>query len=129
MLAYYLHDLSPFIVRFSNGAGLHWYGLAYVLSFSRRYWLYHWLSAHRYNDIPPARGGRFHHLGRGLRRDDRRPAGRVIFYSWRQTVADPLSAFRVWEGGMASHGGILGLVLFTLYYVAPASALLDEHRR
>src|SRR6266487_1815817 len=27
-----------------------------------------------------------------------------------------LSIFRVWEGGMSSHGGMLGLLLFTLYY-------------
>ena len=29
---------------------------------------------------------------------------------------NPLLVFRVWEGGMASHGGIAGLFFFTLYY-------------
>jgi phosphatidylglycerol---prolipoprotein diacylglyceryl transferase len=42
--------------------------------------------------------------------------GHILFYSWPQTVADPFSALRVWEGGMSSHGGIIGLVLFTFYY-------------
>src|SRR5437879_12890446 len=28
----------------------------------------------------------------------------------------PLSILRVWEGGMSSHGGMIGLLLFTLYY-------------
>ena len=30
--------------------------------------------------------------------------------------ADPLLVLRVWEGGMASHGGILGLAIFTWIY-------------
>jgi len=29
---------------------------------------------------------------------------------------EPLRFFRVWEGGMASHGGILGIVIFTFWY-------------
>jgi phosphatidylglycerol:prolipoprotein diacylglycerol transferase len=31
-------------------------------------------------------------------------------------LRDPLSIFRVWEGGMSSHGGMLGLIAFTFYY-------------
>lgn len=116
MLAFYLHDLSPFIVRFSNGMGLHWYGFAYVLAFVFGYLLYHWLSVHKYNDIPPNDVADFITWAAvfGVMLGGR--LGHVIFYAWRETLADPLSAFRVWEGGMASHGGILGLVLYTLYY-------------
>jgi phosphatidylglycerol:prolipoprotein diacylglycerol transferase len=31
-------------------------------------------------------------------------------------MEDPLIVFKVWEGGMASHGGIIGLVIFTWFY-------------
>jgi len=31
-------------------------------------------------------------------------------------LRDPLSILRVWEGGMSSHGGIIGVVIFTLIY-------------
>jgi phosphatidylglycerol:prolipoprotein diacylglycerol transferase len=31
-------------------------------------------------------------------------------------LRDPLSIFRVWEGGMASHGGMIGILLFTFYF-------------
>ena len=41
--------------------------------------------------------------------------GYVIFYR-PEMFREPLSILRVWEGGMSSHGGILGVVLFTLYY-------------
>jgi phosphatidylglycerol:prolipoprotein diacylglycerol transferase len=41
--------------------------------------------------------------------------GYVIFYK-PEMLRDPLSILRVWEGGMSSHGGILGVVAFTLIY-------------
>ena len=41
--------------------------------------------------------------------------GYVLFYR-PEMLREPLSILRVWEGGMSSHGGILGIVLFTLYY-------------
>jgi len=31
-------------------------------------------------------------------------------------LRDPVSILRVWEGGMSSHGGIIGVVVFTLIY-------------
>lgn len=38
--------------------------------------------------------------------------GDVIFYqSLKQYVHDPLGVFRFWEGGLSSHGGIVGLFL------------------
>jgi phosphatidylglycerol:prolipoprotein diacylglycerol transferase len=40
----------------------------------------------------------------------------MLFYDWRQFAADPLVFFKFWEGGMASHGGILGIVIFTWVY-------------
>ena len=41
----------------------------------------------------------------------------VIFYeNWGAILRDPLSVFRVWEGGLASHGGVLGiLVAFVIF--------------
>jgi len=33
LLAYYLHDLSPHVIRFTDSFAVHWYGLAYVLAF------------------------------------------------------------------------------------------------
>jgi len=47
--------------------------------------------------------------------------GYVLFYhlpkvGWAQLAHDPLVIVRVWEGGMASHGGILGLAIFVWFY-------------
>jgi phosphatidylglycerol:prolipoprotein diacylglycerol transferase len=36
--------------------------------------------------------------------------GHCFFYDWPRYSSDPLSIFRVWEGGLASHGGALGII-------------------
>ena len=42
--------------------------------------------------------------------------GYVIFYQPGQYLADPLSIFMVWKGGMALHGGLLGVVLAIFFF-------------
>lgn len=42
--------------------------------------------------------------------------GYMFLYNFESLKADPLSFLRIWEGGMASHGGILGMLLYTWYY-------------
>jgi phosphatidylglycerol:prolipoprotein diacylglycerol transferase len=37
--------------------------------------------------------------------------GYMLFYGLDGLMADPLSIFRVWEGGMAFHGGLIGVLL------------------
>jgi hypothetical protein len=37
--------------------------------------------------------------------------GYVLFYKFTEYAANPLSAFKIWEGGMSFHGGFLGAVL------------------
>lgn len=116
MLAYFLHQFSPFIVEFREGIGLRWYGLAYVVAFLLGYLLYKRLAERGYTDLPPVQVGDFITWAAvfGVMLGGR--LGWVIFYGWRQVLEDPFTALRVWEGGMASHGGILGMVLFTLYW-------------
>lgn len=118
MFAYYLHDLSPFVVQFPNGWGLRWYGLAYVGAFYFGYLLYRWLSKRGFSEVRPESVSDFITWAAvfGVMLGGR--LGWVLFYGIRQNhAADPWYwPFAVWEGGMSSHGGILGLVLFTWYY-------------
>jgi phosphatidylglycerol---prolipoprotein diacylglyceryl transferase len=37
--------------------------------------------------------------------------GHVFFYEWPRYAANPIDIFKVWEGGLASHGGALGIIL------------------
>ena len=116
LLAYYLHTLSPFIWEITPGFGPRWYGFAYVLAFLCGYLVYHWLSRRGYSELPPEQVGDFITWAAlfGVLLGGR--LGSMIFYNWSGFIHDPLIFFRVWEGGMASHGGILGLLLFTLWY-------------
>ena len=42
--------------------------------------------------------------------------GSILFYDFDRIAADPLSAFRVWEGGMSFHGGLLGVTLAMIFF-------------
>jgi len=43
--------------------------------------------------------------------------GYVLFYHFDYFMADPLYLFKVWEGGMSFHGGLIG-VIFSLFMFA-----------
>lgn len=115
MFAVYLHDLSPFV--FKIGAwGPRWYGVAYIVSFALAYWLYRWLARRRFTDMPEEKVADFITLAAifGVMIGGR--LGWIFFYGLKQHHDSPLWMLKVWEGGMSSHGGILGLVLFTAWF-------------
>jgi len=115
MLAYWVHDLDPIIFRIYDNVGPRWYGLAYVLAFLCSYLVYRKLARDGYADLPVAKVGDFITgaalfgviVGGRL--------GYVLFYK-PEMLREPMSILRVWEGGMSSHGGMLGLLAFTFYY-------------
>jgi phosphatidylglycerol:prolipoprotein diacylglycerol transferase len=115
MLAYYLHDFDPFVFHFSENIGPRWYGMAYVLAFIFGYALLRFLANRGYADLPASKVGDFITgcalfgviLGGRL--------GYVFFYK-PEMLREPLSLLRVWEGGMSSHGGMIGVLLFTFYF-------------
>jgi phosphatidylglycerol:prolipoprotein diacylglycerol transferase len=115
MLGYYVHDLDPFIFHITGTVGPRWYGFAYVMAFLCGYFVFRWLSQRGYADLEPPRvadfitGVAFIGVIVGGR------LGYVFFYK-PEMLRDPLSIFRVWQGGMASHGGMLGIFFFALYY-------------
>ena len=114
-LAYYLHNLDPFIFRVSENVGPRWYGMAYVLAFLTGYLLMVRLSKRGYADIPHQQVSDFITWAAlfGVMLGGR--LGYVLFYK-PEMLRDPLAIVKIWEGGMSAHGGIIGLVLFTLYY-------------
>ncbi len=42
--------------------------------------------------------------------------GYILFYNPAQYLADPLAVFKLWEGGMAFHGGLVGVIIAILLY-------------
>ncbi len=112
---YWLHDLSPFIIRFSENFGLRWYGLAYVLGFSAAYWLlafYYKKGRSPWNADQQATA--FWAIVLGVVLGGR--LGYMLLYDWGNFVRNPLILIRVWEGGMASHGGFVGSLLAGIWF-------------
>jgi phosphatidylglycerol:prolipoprotein diacylglycerol transferase len=127
MIAYYVHDLDPFVFRInvhdlnlyffhiSGPVGPRWYGLAYVLAFLCSYVLFRILAKRGYTDLDVTKVADFITgcalfgviIGGRL--------GYVFFYK-PDMLRQPMSILRVWEGGMSSHGGMIGILLFTFYY-------------
>jgi phosphatidylglycerol:prolipoprotein diacylglycerol transferase len=89
---------------------IHWYGLMYLVGFALAWALGRWRARQPgsgwtpgmvddlifYGVIGTILGGRL---------------GYMLFYGFDQLIANPLNIIRVWEGGMAFHGGLIGVLI------------------
>ncbi len=121
VFAYYVHDLNPIALPIYGGLALRWYGLAYLMGFVAGFLLLRNLAQRGLWVLKPEKTADFIAAAAlfGVFMGGR--IGYILFYQlpkigWSGLASDPLLVFRVWEGGMASHGGILGLVIFTWFY-------------
>jgi phosphatidylglycerol:prolipoprotein diacylglycerol transferase len=94
---------------------VHWYGLMYAVGFIGAWALASWRARQSnsgwtleqvsdlifYCAIGVIVGGR---------------VGYVLFYNWHNFVAEPLSLFKIWQGGMSFHGGLMGVMLALWLY-------------
>ncbi|MBV9297718.1 MAG: prolipoprotein diacylglyceryl transferase [Verrucomicrobia bacterium] len=114
--AFYVHHLSPFLIQFNDQFGIRWYGLAYIAGFIAAFYLMKWLARNGYGSLRENQVGDFVFYAAlfGVLIGGR--LGYVLFYRPSMLSEDPLGIFRVWDGGMASHGGIIGLIIFSAIY-------------
>ncbi|MBV9106923.1 MAG: prolipoprotein diacylglyceryl transferase [Verrucomicrobia bacterium] len=114
--AFYVHHLSPFLIQFNDQLGIRWYGLAYIAGFIAAFYLMKWLARNGYGSLREDQVGDFVFYAAlfGVLIGGR--LGYVLFYRPSMLSEDPLGIFRVWDGGMASHGGIIGLIIFSAIY-------------
>jgi phosphatidylglycerol---prolipoprotein diacylglyceryl transferase len=111
-----LHRFDPVIIRFTDAIQLRWYGVAYVLGFLAGFWLLRRWARKGVGVLAEKDVGDFITYGAlfGVLLGGR--LGYILLYDRAAVAEDPLRILRVWDGGMASHGGIAGLFLFTLYW-------------
>jgi phosphatidylglycerol:prolipoprotein diacylglycerol transferase len=125
VFATYVHHLNPIALPIYGGLALRWYGLAYLMGFVAGFLLLRSFARRGLWVLKPEKTADFIAAAAlfGVFLGGR--IGWVLFYFkdgfwkpgwWSGILADPLLVFRVWQGGMASHGGILGLVIFTWFY-------------
>ena len=114
--------MDPVLLDVVGPVKLRWYGLSYLLGFVLGYYLLRWQARKNLWVLPESKVADFiaYSAVFGVFVGGR--LGYILFYQipkkggWADLVSDPLMVFRVWDGGMSSHGGILGLMIFTLVY-------------
>lgn len=105
--------MDPVALRLGPIA-VHWYGLAYLVAFVGAALVVRWL-ARRWSlalsdddlltvvlasVLGVVLGGRI---------------GYVLFYGGGSFLANPLSAFTIWNGGMSFHGGLAGILIASVF--------------
>lgn len=109
-LAYWVHDLDPFLWRFSGNFGIRYYGLAYLAGFAAALGLLHlYFRRGRSPFGPAAISDLMTSLVVGVLLGGR--LGYFVLYQPESVLRDPAMLLRVWEGGMASHGAFVGVIL------------------
>lgn len=107
-LAHWVHDLSPFVVRFTETIGIRYYGVAYLAGFFAAWWLLRVYSKRGFTRLTGDQiGDLVTALIVGVMVGGR--LGYFFFYHPELLAKDPLILVRIWDGGMASHGGFLGV--------------------
>ena len=112
MIAY--PEIEP--VAFSLGPlKVHWYGLMYLAGFALALWLGS-VRARASNGLwrPEQVSDLVFYGAVGVILGGR--CGYVIFYHFDYFVSDPLWLFRVWDGGMSFHGGLIGVLVAMWLY-------------
>ena len=118
---YWVHDLDPFLWQFPDSfshwgpGGIRWYGIAYLAGFISAFFLLKHYHRHKRS---PYDGEQIMNLMTflvlGVLLGGR--IGYALLYRWNEFMEDPLILLRVWEGGMASHGGFIGVCIAILWY-------------
>lgn len=116
MFATYLHDLHPHLLKITDNIAVHWYGLAYVLGFYLAYRVMLFLAKRGLSEIKPEAVADFITLVAlfGVVLGGR--LGFMLLYDFNNFIHAPWIFFLMNKGGMASHGGIVGVALFCLWY-------------
>lgn len=94
---------------------VHWYGIMYLFAFASAWFI----AMHRADrDDTPITKPQVENLitygAFGVVLGGR--IGYVVFYNFEAWMRDPLLLFRIWEGGMSFHGGLIGVLLAMLFY-------------
>jgi phosphatidylglycerol:prolipoprotein diacylglycerol transferase len=110
-------SLGPLHVR--------WYGLMYLVGFLGAWWLARRRAAQPgstwtptdvddlifYSALGVILGGRI---------------GWMLFYGTERLLAEPLSLFRIWDGGMSFHGGLIGVILALAWFARKRGRVLVD---
>lgn len=116
LFAYFIWQPHPFLFRIGENWGIRYYSLAYLTGFFILFLGLHWQAKRGWSLL---RGDAISDYVTWVAMAGVILGGRLgycLLYAPRQTFTDPTYFFTVWKGGMASHGGILGVILVMIFY-------------
>lgn len=107
-------EINPIAFRIGP-LDAHWYGLMYILGFLSA-WLLGILRAKKpHSPVKPEQiGDMVFSAAIGVIVGGR--VGYMLFYALPDFLAHPLLIFKVWQGGMSFHGGMVGVIVALLLY-------------
>ncbi|NOT83524.1 MAG: prolipoprotein diacylglyceryl transferase [Methylococcaceae bacterium] len=89
---------------------IHWYGLMYLIGFAGTWIIGKKKAEQAQSPLTPLAVEDLVYYGAlGVVLGGR--IGYVLFYNFSQFLAEPLMIFKIWQGGMSFHGGMLGVFL------------------
>ncbi|HKJ94839.1 MAG TPA: prolipoprotein diacylglyceryl transferase [Gammaproteobacteria bacterium] len=102
-------DIDP--IAFHLGPlAVHWYGIMYAVGFISGWWLGRYRARAAWRPVQPEQmDDLILYVAIGVIVGGR--VGYMIFYGFEQLATNPLTLFKIWEGGMSFHGGLLGVIL------------------
>jgi prolipoprotein diacylglyceryl transferase len=109
---YFTWNADPILISFA-GLDIRWYGALFAIAYLLGYQLIHWIYQREGRDTQSLeRLSLYLVIGTivGAR------LGHCLFYDPTYYLAHPLKILAIWEGGLASHGGGLGVMLALYLY-------------
>lgn len=112
---YWVHDLDPVLLHIWGSLAIRWYGIAYLAGLACGWFLLRrWAGQRRLPLRPDEITDFVYACGIGMIVGGR--LGYCLLYAFDELVRNPLFLIRIDQGGMASHGGIIGLGLGLIWW-------------
>ena len=109
---YIVWNVDP--VLFSWGPiSVRWYGVLFALGFFQGFWILNWMFRREGKPVEDL-DDLFLYLFIGVLVGAR--LGHCLFYDPQYYLSHPLEILKIWKGGLASHGGAVGVLLTGYFY-------------
>lgn len=107
--------INPVILHITDTLQIRWYGVMYLIGFAlawliirlRTKTLPNWETTERVNEL-------IFYTALGVILGGR--LGYMLFYALPDWLAAPTELFKIWQGGMSFHGGLIGVMISTWIY-------------
>jgi phosphatidylglycerol:prolipoprotein diacylglycerol transferase len=108
-------DFDPVVFHIAGPLAIRWYGLMYLVAFAAAWWLGRVRAKQPHSPLTPQQVDDMVFYGMiGVVAGGR--IGSTLFYHFPEFIGNPLTVFRIWDGGMSFHGGFLGVLLVMWWY-------------